>query len=100
MGWGTSIDWFDLFEAGCRLGIVDATPMGARRQCSQGVSLHRHESPHEGRAGGARPSILGGYAGDHLGLAAVAAASSVDRCELRDRPGHVVVDAVLVTPSM
>jgi hypothetical protein len=27
MGWGTEIDWFDLFEAGCRLGIVDATPM-------------------------------------------------------------------------
>jgi hypothetical protein len=27
MGWGTEIDWFDLYESGCRLGIVDATPM-------------------------------------------------------------------------
>jgi hypothetical protein len=25
MGWGTELDWFDLFEAGSRLGIVDAT---------------------------------------------------------------------------
>lgn len=27
MGWGTEIDSFDLFEQGCRLGIVDAMPM-------------------------------------------------------------------------
>jgi hypothetical protein len=27
MGWGIEIDWFDLFEDGCRLGIVDETPM-------------------------------------------------------------------------
>lgn len=25
MGWGVELDWFDIVDAGCRLGIVDAT---------------------------------------------------------------------------
>jgi hypothetical protein len=27
MGWGTELDWFDMFEAGARLGIVDSMPV-------------------------------------------------------------------------
>jgi hypothetical protein len=27
MGWGLELDWMDLNEEGCRLGIVDATPI-------------------------------------------------------------------------
>jgi len=27
MGWGAELDWFDLFEAGGRLGIVDSMPV-------------------------------------------------------------------------
>jgi hypothetical protein len=27
MGWGLELDWMDLREEGCRLGIVDATPI-------------------------------------------------------------------------
>src|SRR5207253_2203537 len=27
MGWGVELDWIDLRPEGCRLGIVDATPI-------------------------------------------------------------------------
>jgi hypothetical protein len=27
MGWGLELDWIDLQEDGCRLGIVDSTPI-------------------------------------------------------------------------
>lgn len=27
MGWGVEIDWFKLYQQGCRLGIVDASPI-------------------------------------------------------------------------
>jgi hypothetical protein len=27
MGWGLEIDWFDLYQEGCRLGIVDMLPV-------------------------------------------------------------------------
>jgi hypothetical protein len=51
MGWGLELDWMELRKDGCRLGIVDATPVRHLARFAAGYSPHEEVAELERRLG-------------------------------------------------